>query len=135
MIHVGFKFFSFFIFIVTQILNAEELKDIKVIDLSSEMSIPQCAQRELEKKILYLGSKYCSHCKKAQPVIEKIIKELDFSKIYKSFDLSDSNDSIAVQKYKIHVLYTPTLIVDCKVYIGDKPESEFKKIISAFKKI
>ncbi|MBW2973969.1 thioredoxin family protein [Candidatus Woesearchaeota archaeon] len=102
------------------------------ITLDSETSIPaeSCKERGLSNKIIMLESEHCGHCKMAEPILKEIEQEkgLDFEFL----DVSKEDDRAVMESYGVSIMYTPTLLAGCSVYIGSKTKEEYQEIINTF---
>ena len=101
-----------------------------LLDKEGTISTTFCEQRNLNNTILVLESKYCSACRIALPKIKKISQELNLEVIY--LDLSEDKDSKKMDTFGVLPYYTPTMVVDCQVYVGGKTEEEYRKMMQEF---
>jgi thiol-disulfide isomerase/thioredoxin len=103
-----------------------------VITLDSNIEIPSesCIERGLSDKIIMLESKYCGHCKIAEPILKEIGQEKGLNLEF--LDVSKKEDMAVMESYGINIKYTPTLIAGCFVYIGSKSKEEYAQIIDKF---
>lgn len=103
------------------------------IKIVTSGTVKQCKERGLDNKILFLVSRYCPKCKKVKPVIEKLVKDEELELYYEPLDLTYSFDRKQLENYNIEVQFVPTLIVDCRVYVGAKEPEQYQDIIKTFK--
>ena len=103
------------------------------IKVATNGTIKQCKERGLQNKILFLVSRYCPMCKKVKPVIEKLVRDEELELYYEPLDLTHSFDRKQLEGYNIEVQFVPTLIVDCRVYVGAKKPEQYQDIIKTFK--
>ena len=103
------------------------------ISLTAEVKITHCEKRKIDRKIFFIVSKYCSHCKLALPVIKKVIGEMKLDKYFRVLDVSQPADAKELEKHSVRVVFTPTLLAGCNAYIGGKTEDDFRKICKKFK--
>ena|GEM_PF-1583266 len=112
--------------------GGENASAITTITLDSETSIPaeSCKERGLNGKIIMLESEHCGHCKIADPILKEIEQEkgLDFEFL----DVSKKEDRAVMESYGVSIMYTPTLLAGCSVYIGSKTKEEYQEIINTF---
>lgn len=103
--------------------------DNGVILLDKEGTIPSelCQERNLQDQIIVLESKYCHACETALPKMKDAAKELALNLVF--LDLSEKADYSRVNQLKILPHYTPTLIVKCHVYIGDKSKEDYLAVL------
>ena len=104
----------------------------KTITLDSETSIPaeSCEQRGLSDKVIMLESEYCGHCKIAKPILKEIAQEKGMD--FEFLDVSNKEERAAMEGYGVNIMYTPTLLAGCSVYIGSKSKEEYLQIIDKF---
>jgi len=102
-------------------------------EISGEMAIPFCMERSLKEKIIFVISKYCPHCRRSRPILEKVINDNKLSKYYVFLDLANEKDRDKLDSFGITVIYTPTLIINCSSYIGSKPEKKYLELVKKFK--
>ncbi len=115
--------------------NALTMKTIiyqhqQTITVTRDKAIPNCAEHKLANKITLIVSKYCHSCKKTGPHLAKLIKELKLQKQYQILDLSKPDDAKKVAAMNIRFQFVPTLIVNCKSYIGLRSDKEYRKILT-----
>ena len=113
--------FLFSVFISGCTINNDSI----VID--EETTIPDCSERGLNDKIIMLEAEICSACKLAKPKLQALEEELDVTITY--LDISKAEDREILEEYKVMPRYTPTVIVDCEVLIGNKAKEEYKEAI------
>lgn len=106
---------------------------VEKIRINSEMSIAFCKERSLSKKIIFVVSKFCPHCQKSRPILEKVINNNKLKQYYTCLDLANSEDRMKLSSYGLEVIYTPTLIINCGASIGSKSEKEYGLLIERFK--
>jgi len=116
----------------TKTSGRHKSEKLQMIDLASEMSIAGCKERNLKDKIIFIVSKYCSHCRKAKPRLEKVIKELKLEKYYSLLDVSRGADRSEIESHRVKVMFTPTLLINCTVFIGAKTEEVYRAICRQF---
>jgi len=107
-----------------------KLDSLQSIAINSEQTIPQCSARNLDKNIVLIVSKYCPHCKKATDIIKTIVKNHSLKNKYQRIDITEPQGQMFLTKSKINIFYTPTLIANCKSYIGIKSKKVYKDIFS-----
>lgn len=100
------------------------------ITITRDKAIPNCAEHKLVNKITLIVSKYCHNCKKAEPRLAALIKELKLEKQYQIFDLAKPDDAKKVAAMNVRFQFVPTLIVNCKSYIGLRNDKEYRKILT-----
>ena len=137
--HVAMSLVFLFIFFCCQSSATHEPDKIDQskkpaeISLTAEVRITHCERRKIDGKIFFIVSKYCSHCKLALPVIKKVIGEMKLEKYFRVLDVSKPTDAKELEKHFVRVVFTPTLLAGCNVYIGGKTEGDYRKICKKFK--
>ena len=121
----------FLLAIVLDLIPKGEDK-LQVIVLGAEEKLPRelCEERNLQDKVVILGSKYCSACVTAKPRLEEVEEELNADFIW--IELSEKAGVARMEEFAISPQYTPTLVVGCDVYIGVKTKDEYRQIIGEF---
>jgi len=89
-----------------------------------------CVEKQLAGKVVVLHSKYCGACKVAVPRLKEIEQELNTQ--FEYYDLAVESDMGKLNQLQIKTQYTPTVVVNCKVYIGTYPKEDYKKFIGDF---
>ncbi len=112
--------------------NENQPQDIPVLRIDAEGTISQanCSMRGLDGKVLVLESKYCGACRMTVPILEGIEAERGLDFIF--LDLAEPKARQQLEQYGIMNTYTPTVIVDCEVYIGHRSKEEFEQIFDRF---
>jgi glutaredoxin len=100
-------------------------KKVKKITVTTETSIPQCTARGFDNKIILITSKYCPHCKEAKKIINPIIKKLKLKSNYAILDITKDADRNLLEMNGIRAHYLPTLIINCKAYVGLKSKEKY----------
>ncbi len=103
---------------------------VLVLDKEEIIDLDACAARNFSNKIIILESKYCGACKVVIPALKQIEQELSAEFFF--FDLSKKEDTEKLKKFKIWPKYTPTVLIGCKILIGDHQKDEYKQIIENF---
>ena len=97
--------------------------------VKADMEIPDCELRQLKGRMVFITSAHCPHCKKALPKMEKIIKERNLGNVYENIDTSTDEGREVLEGAGIRVQYVPTLILDCKAYVGGKYTDKYGEIL------
>lgn len=100
------------------------------IVIGADGEIADCNLRQLEGRLIFITSQYCPHCKKALPVVEKIIADKKLNDIYEHVDTTTEEGRDVLSGAGISVQYVPTLIYDCKAYVGGGDAAKYEKILS-----
>ncbi len=74
----------------------------------------------------------CPACAIALPILQELEKELNITFNY--YDLAVSEDVIKVGDMKLPVQYIPTVIINCKVFIGIKDKDAYKQALLTLQK-
>lgn len=99
------------------------------LDKEGTLSCELCDPRGLHNKIIFLESKFCGACKVAKPRIKTAAQETGVEVLF--LDLAERTDlQKATEQFQVMVKFTPTMLVDCDVYIGSKSLEEYQKIFS-----
>ncbi len=107
--------------------NSVSLDDNFIIERDGNFSQEDCLQKGLGSEVLFIGSKYCGHCTETKPHFIKACDEANITPTI--LDLSLKDDANQVKKYSIEVRYTPTIIIGCNYYVGEKTEKEYVKFL------
>jgi len=102
--------------------------------VAADMDIGECELRQLCGRILFVTSQYCPHCKKALPVVEKLIDEKGFRDAYEHVGTSEEEGRDVLEGAGLQIKYVPTLIIDCKAFVGGKHADNYGEILSTFKR-
>lgn len=89
--------------------------------------LPNKICNNLDNNVLIIHETGCSACAVAVPRIRMVEKEL--RKTYQYIDLAIPKDRDYLLNKSFTTLKIPTLIVDCKVYIGTKTDEVYKSIL------
>ena len=111
--------------------NAEpsEFEIIKISEPGS-FEIEECEKRDLDEKIIMIGSKYCPHCLETKP---DFIEACEAKGIKAEvFDLAETEDRDKMKAYGLEVVFTPTFIYGCEYHIGAKTKEEYLKLCEDF---
>ncbi len=98
---------------------------VETIEITSEGTFSglQCKAHNPDYEVVMLESKYCGHCKETLPKFLEACEELGIKPIV--LDLADAEDAtIAKEKYKVRIKYTPTFIFGCNYVVGTQPTKE-----------
>ncbi|MBT3182573.1 MAG: thioredoxin family protein [Deltaproteobacteria bacterium] len=112
---------------VKEAANPYSFDDVIV---KADMDIPDCELRQLSGRMVFVTSAHCPHCKKALPKLEKIVKERNLGDIYENVDTSTDEGREVLEGAGIRIQYVPTLILDCKAYVGGKYTDKYGDILS-----
>ena len=89
--------------------------------------LPEDICNNLENNIIIIHETGCSACSVALPRIRIIEREL--GKTYKYIDLAVPEDRGYLLNQSFTTLHIPTLIADCKVYVGTRTDEVYKSIL------
>lgn len=89
--------------------------------------LPEKICDNLDNNVLIIHETGCSACGVAIPRIRMLEKEL--RKTYKYIDLAVPEDRDYLLNKSFTTLHVPTLIADCKVYVGTKTDEVYKSIL------
>ncbi|MEM4152534.1 MAG: hypothetical protein QXK80_00215 [Candidatus Pacearchaeota archaeon] len=78
-------------------------------------------------KIMIIHMTGCSACAIAVPRLQELERELNLSFSY--YDLAIEKDKEAVLNLNLIPEAVPTVIIDCKTYVGVKSKEEYKNAI------
>ena len=97
-----------------------------LLTLNSEgqLSPEFCEQNGLVGKNIMFESRYCPHCQKALPVFEKVCSDLGSD--CEVLDLADDVNIEKMYSYGLTVQFTPTFLIDCKYFVGEKSEDNLR---------
>lgn len=109
--------------------EAAEKSPYKTIIIKGDMTIEGCGERDMEDYVFFIYSKYCPHCKKAMPIVEKIVMEQKIGSRYLPIDTSTKEGRGMLKAYGIQIQYVPTLIRNCKAYVGAKKPELYEKAL------
>lgn len=112
----------------------KERLDYKGVTVRKRMLIPDCEKRGISNKIYFLGFEECKHCKIAKPIFEDIVKKENLDSYYTRLDLKEKDGKSFMSDKKIRILYTPTIILNCRAYIGVHEKSYYEQLVGYFKK-
>lgn len=96
--------------------------------IKRDMQITDCDKRGIEEIVLFIYSRYCPHCKKAMPVVEKLVAQKRLVSKYIPIDTSTKEGRGLLKQYGIRVQFVPTLIKDCKAYVGSKKKEFYEGV-------
>jgi len=96
-----------------------------LLDQEKTIGIEQCDSRDLTGKYIMIESTYCPHCANVKPILEEISKEQNINFIF----LNTAEDRNELDNYGIEIKYTPTLIFNCQVIIGERDKSYYEQFI------
>jgi len=101
------------------------------ITIPEEMEIPAavCKVKGIDNRVIAIYRHGCPACDIAIPILEKLEEELQED--FEFIDLADPAGSARIDELKIIPSYIPTVIIDCKAYIGVKSEEEYRELIEA----
>ncbi|MBW2965771.1 hypothetical protein KY342_01555 [Candidatus Woesearchaeota archaeon] len=86
-----------------------------------------CIQRGIKNKVIMIYKQGCPACSIAIPRLEEVERDLDLK--FEYLDLSESEDVQRLLEIGIISQYVPTLLADCKVYVGVLPKEDYKNIV------
>ncbi len=94
--------------------------------INDEGVLPQqtCEDMGLTNKALMLESRYCPHCQKALPVFKQACDETNAT--CETLDLADDENIKKMYDYGITVQFTPTFVINCNYFVGERSLEEFK---------
>lgn len=113
--------------------TVNEKRDFKTVEIKRRMLVPDCKERELNNKIYFLGFERCKHCQAAKPIIQEIIKKEKLEDYFYSLDLTKEEGKIFMSDKKLDIYKTPTIIFNCRAYIGLYEKSFYQKLVYYFK--
>ncbi|HPW44999.1 MAG TPA: thioredoxin family protein [bacterium] len=128
-----------FVFSCSDKREAKEVKSFEVkenpyhfedIVIGTDGEIADCSLRQLDGRLIFITSKYCPHCKRALPIVEKIIADKKLQDIYEHVDTTTEEGQDILSGAGISVQYVPALIYDCKAYVGGGDAAKYDKILS-----
>jgi thiol-disulfide isomerase/thioredoxin len=96
------------------------LKDGTVLDNAT------CARLE---KVIVIHEAGCPACAVALPRLRELEQELNLSFSY--YDIAINKDREKIVSLGVIPVAVPTLVANCKVYVGAKSKEEFKSIITS----
>jgi hypothetical protein len=103
------------------------------IRISADGALEQCRERGLEDKFLLVVSRYCPKCKRAKPIIEKVIGDEKLESYYETLDVSFHSERQRLKAYNIEVQFVPTFIANCYAYVGARNKEQYNDIMKAYK--
>jgi len=109
--------------------------ELGVISLNKDITLStnECSERQLNDKIVFIGSKYCGACKAAKPRLKELEVEKKVDIVY--LDISEEADRNAMlMDYHVSVYYTPTILFGCNVIVGAREKSDYSQLIDEFLK-
>jgi len=124
--------FILLVLLLVSAASCQKEKDNSTIVLDKDKVIDKniCIEKNLDNKIIQLESKFCGHCATVKPILENLAKENNVEITF--LDSSDEQDREIIDSYNLQVLFTPTLIIDCKVVVGGQSEETYKDLIKEF---
>lgn len=98
------------------------------ITLKDGITLPQDICSQLQK-VTVIHQAGCSACAIALPRLRELEQELNMS--FKYYDLAISNEKDAVLAMGLIPQAVPTVIINCKVYVGVKSKDEYRSLITS----
>ncbi|MEM4702985.1 MAG: hypothetical protein QXP53_00655 [Candidatus Pacearchaeota archaeon] len=109
------------------VLNGCSSNNTDTLILKDKMIIPQDKCKFLDKYI-FIHETGCPHCANVIPRIRQV--EHEFNITFKEYNLAVKEDLDAINRLKILPQGVPCVIIDCKVYLGDRYSvDDFKQAI------
>lgn len=118
--------------IVNQSEKAQEAVNPYAFDdivVKIDVEIPDCEKRELAGRLIFVKSAHCPHCKKAQPIIDRLVKERGLEDAFEVVDTTTEEGRDVLAGGGLLVQYVPTLIYNCKAYVGAGHVDAYKDIL------
>ena len=112
--------------IIVIIWWAAHPKNYEKIILSDGTIIPAQICSKLQR-VTVIHQSGCIACAVALPRLQEIEKELNMSFGY--YDLAINNEKEAILALNLIPQAVPTVIIDCKVYVGVRSKEEYKSLI------
>lgn len=103
-------------------------KNTSEITLKDGVIIPPNVCSELSK-VTVIHQPGCSACAIALPRLQELEKDMNIS--FKYYDLAISNNREAILALGLIPQAVPTVIINCKVYVGVKSKEEYRSLIMA----
>ena len=114
----------------TEVSMEDNLTEFVLINAEGTIPDDVCSEMGLQDEIIMVESEYCGACRVAKPCLQELEQELGVNITY--LDLSNPQDLEEAKAHKTLIQYTPTLFVDCEVYIGAYSKEDFKGAIENF---
>jgi len=104
----------------------------KHITISSDGSFTteECESRDLKNQVIMVESKYCSHCHETKPIFLAACETEGITPTI--LDLSKPQDMAQIESLMIDIQYTPTFILGCDYYIGEKSMQDYEINLNKF---
>ena len=81
-----------------------------------------------QKTLYYFYADYCIHCKRFNPLWEKLKKQMENEINFIEIDGKDVNNNLLIKKYNIKTF--PSLVINNKKFEGDRDEEKLKNFIN-----
>jgi thiol-disulfide isomerase/thioredoxin len=109
-----------------------EFQLFNTVSLYKDGTFPfeECASRNLEDKVMMVGSKYCGHCRATLPFFKEACSEKEVEAII--LDITEKEQRQEIESYGLNIKYFPTFIFGCNYYIGAKSKDEYLKLLDEF---
>lgn len=119
------KKFILIVLLIPILMSACSKSDLVL--LSDGDVLPKNICENLDNNVIIVHETGCSACAVSLPRIRGIEKTL--RKTYQYIDLAIPQERDYMLNKSFSVLHIPTLIVDCKAYVGTKTDKEFMDIL------
>ncbi|MFQ6020606.1 MAG: hypothetical protein ACE5J4_01135 [Candidatus Aenigmatarchaeota archaeon] len=115
---------------ITPVNNINVSNDVITIDKTGVI-IPDdvCSYRGIKNNVIVIYKTGCGACAIAVPILEELDNELDVN--FEFYDLAVQEGRNKVDELKIIPYYVPTVIINCKAYVGLFTKEQYKSFIEA----
>jgi len=104
--------------------------DTFLIENSGHFSKEDCLKHGFGDEVIMIESRYCPHCQETKPKFIEACKELGIEPSI--LDVVKTEDVNTIKKHGIEVKYTPTFIIGCDYYVGEKTQQEYTTLLEKF---
>ena len=131
---VGVILFSLFILFVMPNLNINTPvnitdNDLIFIEHNDTISDSICTEKGIKNKIIVMHQTGCPACSIAVPRLEELDNELSLGKKIEFINLVTEDGRERILALGIVPRLVPTVLINCKVYVGALPKDEYRKLI------
>lgn len=109
--------------IVFFILIIQKSEEVLLVD-GEEIPMTTCVKLN---RVTLIGKEGCPHCAIAESRLKELEQELGME--FKYYDLARGEDAQEVKEFNLIVQFVPSVIIDCKVYVGVRDKEQYKKYI------
>jgi thiol-disulfide isomerase/thioredoxin len=124
---IGVFLFYFFFFLGGGKIGMTGFASTSLTFLDDGMVISNETCEKLNR-VIVIHKTGCIECNKVMPILKEIEKENDLSFTYYDILLPEDKNEL-ISELNLIPRKAPTVIVDCKVYVGPRSELEYKNYI------